>query len=597
MLTKTRLEFIYSYISYQLLKQNKIFMKKIVLIVASILPITQYFGQATSLVQLDVEPKIKVTVSKDVPSIEFTAPNREALRAEDALRDRQGQFYRIGVAHFTNLTTENSGRWTTLTNGIKVWQLILRSKDAEALSFTFNKFALSSGAQFWMENKNLAYSTAMYNQSCVLEDGQFGVDNVWGDDIVLNLLQPQNEKQSEIAIYRVFHDYRSTGTPYPQLKYNNFLGSEVCEVNANCSPVGDTWTDENRGVAMINVKEGANQGYCTGSLINNLANDCKPYFLTANHCGLASSAADFALWRFYFRFEAAACTNPTTVGSGAASILAKNILGCLKISSTVDGGNTSSDFLLVKLGSATNEATVSASLRSASFSAYWNGWDAAATATAGGAGIHHPAGDIKKISTYTGTPVQAGWNNVSYTSHWRFSWSSNPNGWGVTEGGSSGSPMFNSTGKIVGTLTGGGSYCTAQSSQDYYGKFSWHWSNAQNGSTNARKLQPWLDPLNTGVTSQAGSYNPCNAANLSESIFNSILIYPNPASTEFTVDLTGETGLFTLELIDLSGKILSYQTAEGNTLSKVNVDKFANGIYNLRITSNEGIAVKQVVIK
>jgi hypothetical protein len=572
-------------------------MKKIVLIVASILPIATYFGQATSLVQLDVEPKMKVTVSKDVPSIEFTAPNRETLRAEDALRDRQGQFYRIGVAHFTNLTTENSGRWTSLANGMKVWQLILRSKDAEALSFTFSQFELSAGAQFWMENKNLGYSTNMFNQSCVLEDGQFGVDNVWGDEIVLNLLQPQNEKQSEVTIYRVFHDYRSTGTPYPQTKFYNFLGSDACEVNANCSPVGDNWIDENRGVAMINVKEGANQGYCSGSLINNLANDCKPYFLTANHCGISATAADFALWRFYFRFEAAGCTNPATVGSGTASIASHNILGCLKIASTIDGGNTSSDFLFVKLGSASNEATVIASLRSVAFSAYWNGWDAASTVGAGGVGIHHPAGDIKKISTYTATPFQTGYNNVTYMSHWRFSWSANANGWGVTEGGSSGSPLFNNAGNIIGTLTGGSSFCSAQSAPDVYGKFAWHWSNAQNGSTNSTKLKPWLDPLNSGLTVQAGSYNPCNMAKIDETVLHSISIYPNPASTEFTVDLTGKIGLFTLELIDFSGKILIHQTTAGDMLSKMNVDKLAHGMYNLRITSNDGVVVKQVVLK
>ena len=37
-------------------------------------------------------------------------------------------------------------------------------------------------------------------------------------------------------------------------------------------------------------------------------------------------------------------------------------------------------------------------------------------------------------------------------------WVSNANGWGVTEGGSSGSPLFNSNGLQIGTLTGGSLY-------------------------------------------------------------------------------------------------------------------------------------------
>jgi lysyl endopeptidase len=480
-------------------------MKKIVLILGSILPFAGIFGQTTSLVHLDGEPKVKVGISNDVPSLKFVAPNREVLRAEDEARDKQGKPYRYGLAHFTNITTQNSGRWTELNNGMKVWQLKLKSKDAEALSFTFTQFALSTGAQFWIENKNIGYSTKMFNQSCVLEDGQLIIDLVWGDDVVLNLLQPSNEIQSEISINRVFHDYRSTGTPYNTAKYHNFGGSEACEVNANATPAGDAWTAQNRGVAMINVIDGGGQYFCSGSLINNLANDCKPYFLTANHCGITTSAADFALWKFHFRFESIGGTNPGSVGT-----LANNfITGCLKVASTTDGGETSSDFLLVKLGTVSNEASVITTLKSTPFTAYWNGWDAAATIGASGAGIHHPNGDIKKISTYTATPTATGWNNTTYSSHWMFSWTANVNGWGVTEGGSSGSPLFNNSGKIIGTLTGGGSYCTAQSSPDLYGKFAWHWSNAQNGSTNARKLQPWLDPTNTGVTTMAGSYNPC----------------------------------------------------------------------------------------
>ena len=75
--------------------------------------------------------------------------------------------------------------------------------------------------------------------------------------------------------------------------------------------------------------------------------------------------------------------------------------------------------------------------------------------------MHHPSGDIKKISTYSSNLNTSGWNGNGVQSHWRVYWTSNSNGHGVTEGGSSGSPIFRANGRIMGTLTGGGSYCNS----------------------------------------------------------------------------------------------------------------------------------------
>ena len=94
------------------------------------------------------------------------------------------------------------------------------------------------------------------------------------------------------------YNYRSTGNTTSQ-KINE---SDPCQVNVNCSPVGDLWQDEKKGVARIYIIEGNFAGYCTGSLINNTSQDCKPYFLTALHCGVSASAANMTQWKFYFRY-------------------------------------------------------------------------------------------------------------------------------------------------------------------------------------------------------------------------------------------------------------------------------------------------------
>jgi PKD repeat protein len=86
-------------------------------------------------------------------------------------------------------------------------------------------------------------------------------------------------------------------------------------------------------------------------------------------------------------------------------------------------------------------------------------------------------------------------------------WTANANGHGVTEGGSSGSPLFDNSGNIIGTLTGGSSYCTALSAPDQYGKMAFHWAN--NGTTAIEQLKPWLDPANLNVLVFGGSADPC----------------------------------------------------------------------------------------
>jgi hypothetical protein len=209
-------------------------------------------------------------------------------------------------------------------------------------------------------------------------------------------------------------------------------------------------------------------------------------------------------WRFYFRYESPNCNNPNTAGT----LDDHYIQGCFRLADSDDGGgNSGSDFLLVQLGAASNETFTVNTLKSADFSGYWNGWKSTSSASQGGAGIHHPAGDIKKISTFNGNTQSTSWGSAG-GSHWQLSWSSNSNGHGVTEGGSSGSPLFNNSGQIIGTLTGGSSYCNTPTSPDLYGKMSYHWTS--NGNANDEKLKPWLDPTNSNASTMGGSYDPCS---------------------------------------------------------------------------------------
>jgi len=441
----------------------------------------------------------KLKLSKDVPTLTLQTPDLAALAVEDDLREKQGVLYRIGVAIPTHLTPQNAGFWTTNTDGSRTWQMVIVAPGAEAISYLFDKFVLHGGSTLRIQNIAGQDVHPLLTSAAVEAHQMQNAALCGGSKHVLTLTEPAYTTPSEIYIDRVMYNYRSTGYEATE-KINE---SDPCEVNVNCSPVGDAWQDEKRGVARIYVVEGAQAGWCTGSLINNTAQNCKPYFLTALHCGINATTANLNQWKFYFRYEAAACTNPTSAGTLANYF----VTGCLRIADAADaGGNSGSDFLLVKLGNVNNENTVINNLKSANLNAYWNGWNASTSPSMGGVSIHHPAGDIKKISTFSGNTVSTQWGSAT-GSHWRVTWTANANGHGVTEGGSSGSPLFDNTGNIIGTLTGGSSYCTALSAPDQYGKMAFHWAN--NGTTAIEQLKPWLDPANLNVLVFGGSADPC----------------------------------------------------------------------------------------
>ena len=527
------------------------------------------------------------------PTIELLAPNMDAINAEDKLRDKQGKLYRIGVALFTNLSPENSGVWTTDQHGTKTWSLTIKSAGAEALSFIFDHFDLNGKSTFKVLNKKGELVHAIVTNEDELEDLQQHLALCFGDELTLMLSEPKGTMASSIHLDRVIYNYRSTGNP-SAAKVNE---SDACEVNVNCSPVGDNWQDEKRGVARIYVVEPAGAGWCSGSLVNNTAQDCKPFMLSAFHCGENSTTANFNVWKFYFKYEVTGCINPTSGGTLGSNV----ITGSVKKADANDGGgNSGSDFLLVQMGTANNEATTINKLKTTGFNAYWNGWDANNTATTGGVGIHHPAGDIKKISTFNGTTISSTYGGQVSGTHWRLTWSSNSNGFGVTEGGSSGSPIFNnSTGRIIGTLTGGSSYCNAQTSPDLYGKMSFHWTS--NGTEAIYQLKPFLDPTNSGLMVLNGSGNPCSPASIDEnevSKFAYISIYPNPFTAEFTIDLTSiETENITLTVYDFSGKIV--QTTATKTGQQVIVDltHLAQGVYQVKLTNDSAQLTKLVIKK
>lgn len=438
------------------------------------------------------QQKIKMD---EIPLVEAIVPTISELNIQDEADAKNGQMYRIGKSVSFDINLMNDGIWWQ-DGDMTIYQVRYKAEGALGTNILFDQFTLPEGAELMIYNDAKTQSAGPYTSAHNSEDGLFSSSIVTGESGIIEIHIPKDASGDlNVHINELGYFYRGVQEFEPHSSKD--LGdSESCEVNVNCSPVGDSWQDEKKGVARILVKEGSSYGLCSGSLINNKLNDCTPYFLTAQHCGAAATLSDKRLWQFYFKYEANGCTDPASEPSSSGLVITG---GFMVSSSGTISDVQRSDFILLILKTRPT----------ATMTGYFNGWDRTNTGASGGAGIHHPAGDIKKISTYTGTLTSGTWSTPN--AHWRVVWTSNANGHGVTEGGSSGSPIFNNSGRIVGDLSGGSSFCSSPSSPDLYGKIYYSWDLC--GTTNQLRLKPWLDRTNVGGNTLDGKdLSTCPAA-------------------------------------------------------------------------------------
>lgn len=382
-----------------------------------------------------------------------------------------------GMVQKVDINFEKNGKWYFFPQqGLKIWRIEVKIVHCNAVSLYFNQFNPGKTGKLFVYSHDRTLLNGAYTSQSSTANTPFAIEPIQSNHIVIHFETAINANDYHIELTEL-------GLFPEKVSVFGFGTSQPCEVNVNCSE-GQTWQLQKRGIARVLVKQGTSLFFCSGSLVNNTRRDGTPYFLTANHCGEFSSVNDYLQWIFAFNYEAPACVNPT-VEPGRQSLT-----GAQMVAKAAQGITNGSDFKLMKLLQAVP----------LTYNVYYNGWSRLNAVSSTGVGIHHPDGDIKKISTFTSQPISSAYNSGGTDpaeKYWRMHWVQTTNGWGVTEGGSSGSPLFDSNGRIVGLLTGGGSSCTNTTAQDYYGKFSYSWQS--NGALPANQLKPWLDPDNTGA--------------------------------------------------------------------------------------------------
>lgn len=418
---------------------------------------------SVALAQTSTPPSwTKSVYTRDVPVELMPDLDIAQLLAEDEVRHAQkvGPF-KFGENIPVEISAATHGVWDVEKNGNRLWRLSLRSMGAYSLNFIFSELYLPQGSAFYIYNDSRTEMYGPYSLADVRADRGFATFPMAGELIHFEYFEPAAVAgQGIINLETVTHGYRDL---FGMLRGG---GSGACNINVNC-PQGADWQDEKRSVAIM-ISGGS--GFCTGAMVNNTAQDGTPYFLTANHC-LGGSMAN---WTFKFNYESTGCTN-----AGAPGLTG----GQFTQGAQLRASNAGSDVALIQLNSTPPAA----------HNVYYSGWDNTGSAVPNAVGIHHPSGDIKKISFENNALTQVNWNGAAC---WRIAaWDA-----GTTEPGSSGSPLFNPDHRIIGQLFGGEANCT-NNVNDYYGRFNVSWNT---GSTAATRLRDWLDPQNTGATTLNG---------------------------------------------------------------------------------------------
>jgi len=501
---------------------------------------------AGSLVTLDLSAQLSFgghpygTVRSNglptAPVITMDEVDVSALMAEDEARAASGIKgpYRFGSNHATDIGMDNAGIWHTMHNGDRVWRVMVVCPGAYSINMEFHEFVVPDGAQVFVYNERgdvLGGFEANSNPG----QTQLGVDLLAGDRVTVEYVEPARVSgQGRLRIGQVTHGYRDM---FNLTKGFNQSGS--CNVNVIC-PEGDGWRDQIRSVAMLLT---GGEGFCTGTLLNNCNNDGTPYFLTANHCMVG--AGSNVIFRFNWNSEN--CT-PTTNGPMNQSVVGYTLLH----------NSAGSDVALLRLNTTPPP----------SFNVFYSGWESSPVAASGGVTcIHHPFGDIKKISHENQTVVSSTYSSAQC---WRVTdWDS-----GTTEPGSSGSGLWNQSRRIVGQLFGGGAAC-GNNFSDYFGKFAVSYS----------ALQQWLGDCATGIDGY-----PLDPSSIAEQVAGgSLEAWPNPTAGVVNLVLPkGLEGSWSAMTYDAVGQLVAMdRVPAGSERFNIDLSSRPNGLYLVEVRSGD----------
>lgn len=371
-----------------------------------------------------------------------------------AARQQPRQFA-VAVATEAGLA---DGQWET-ADGERHWRLRVRAENAMTVAVHLEALRLPAGAR-------LRWSRADGRQAAVWPahaDGAWWSPEVDGEEGLLHLAIPIDAAEpASLQLRRVFH-----GLPREAAATPRAAGS--CNIDTAC-PEGEPWTAEATSTVRLTID---NRFLCSAALLDNTARDDRPLLISARHCGITPETARSVNARFGFRRNGC---NQGDIEEG------NTIEGSRWIAESVEADTT-----LIELSALPLQPGLRAF-------AGWNAEPVTAGFPRDGAGLHHPSGDVRKVSLYegmarpdNGVVIGDGERRFSVDA-WSVVWTA-----GVTEAGSSGSGLWNASRELVGVLSGGNSSCETPNGRDFYGRLERAYSTSP-------EIAAALDPVDNGQT-------------------------------------------------------------------------------------------------
>ena len=395
-----------------------------------------------------------------IATLELSGLDVERLLDEDELASIAGGPLRFATSRSTQLSPRDHGTWESLPGGLQLWRLRIRAPGATSLGLAFERFALPPGARLDLYSSDRSQRIRAFDHRDNTELGELWTPALPTDDLIIELTLPAHSSEDwQLTLGAVHQGYRDLHTVTAS-------ESGACNVDVEC-PQADAWRDEVRSVARY-LRSGI--FLCTGYLLNNTAQDRRPFFMTSETCGVRSDTDQTLV--VYWNYLNSFCRPP---GSGDSGDPGDGVFDQFTLGSTFLAGGVPASYTLVELWEPPWR-----------FDVFFAGWDARPGDFASAVTIHHPRGEEKRISFEddpTETTSYLGLDSPGDGSHIRIvDWDL-----GTTEAGSTGSPLFGPDHHVIGTLHGGFAACGNDQS-DWFGRFSVAWDG----------VSPWLDPRDTG---------------------------------------------------------------------------------------------------
>ncbi|OKZ04908.1 MAG: hypothetical protein BHV71_09090 [Bacteroides sp. 41_26] len=392
-------------------------------------------------------------------------------------------------------------------DSMNIFYYKVKSPTAYAMQLVFNKFYIPTGSKMFIYNGDKTEYIGSFTELNNNSDSLFSTIFLNGNELIIEYHEPQNvEFTGRLFLDKIVHCFID-------MKHGIYSpdGSSTCEKDIMCNE-GNPWRISKSAVAQIlsQISSSGYQywGWCTGTLLNNTLQDGRPYFLTAMHCSLGMDNDGFEEnyftenMIFVFNYEVEQCgvdgaNLPLSKfkSVAGATILSRDTPVYIKQEKEYNTYGNTSDYMLLYLMVSPDTLK--------NWGVSYAGWDANEDKMYSGniATIHHPNGDVKKISLSNKVLETDQLHSYLFKPYWKIRWDV-----GVTEGGSSGAPLFNSENKVIGQLWGGSPYCGTKNGKyeyyegpDFYGRFSVSYEKGL--------FKQYLDPLSSGVKS-IGYYLP-----------------------------------------------------------------------------------------